>query len=218
LGSEPRNSLSPEARGVVQGLLAGKSLDELAPPGSVVRAEVEAHIVASLEWATHSPKKSSTRGAASAAKRSRNVAPAPPAAAGYATAYSDGASRGNPGPAAIGVRILDAEGAEVFAEGRRIGSATNNVAEYHGAIAALEKARDLGLAKLELRMDSELVVRQLEGRYRVKEPSLIALKAEIDGLLTHFRSVRVRHVPRAENHLADELANEALDGPLDGPA
>ena len=168
----------------------------MAPPGSTARAEVEAHIVASLEWASRGKK---------AVARSEH----PPA--DRAVAYSDGASRGNPGPAAIGIRIIGSDGTELWSEGRSIGRATNNVAEYRGAIAALEKARELGLEELELRMDSELVVKQLQGSYRVREPSLIALKDDVDRLLADFRSVRVRHVRREQNEETDRLANEALD-------
>jgi ribonuclease HI len=210
LGSErraARSELSPGARRVVEGLLAGKSLDELAPRGSVVRAEVEAHIVASLEWASRARSAKKKASAASPA----SVKPA----AGRAVAYADGASRGNPGPAAIGYRLVDADGVELFREGRRIGRATNNVAEYRAAIAALEKARELGLSELDLRMDSELVVRQMEGTYRVREPALIALKRDVDRLLGHFRSVQVRHVRREQNRETDGLANEALDADVD---
>jgi ribonuclease HI len=134
-----------------------------------------------------------------------------PRSRGPALAWSDGASRGNPGPAAIGILLLAPDGAELWREGRRIGRATNNVAEYRGALAVLEKARELGVADLELRMDSELVVRQIEGAYRVRQPALAALKAEVDALLSRFRSVRVRHVRREENRETDRLANDALD-------
>lgn len=191
-----RTGLSPEARRALEQLLGGRSLDEVAPRGSAARAEVEAHIVASLEWAS--------RGKKAVAR-----AESPPT--DRAVAYSDGASRGNPGPAAIGIRILGRDGVELWSEGRSIGRATNNVAEYRGAIAALEKARELGLDELELRMDSELVVKQLQGSYRVREPSLIALKDDVDRLLADFRSVRVRHVRREQNEETDRLANEALD-------
>jgi ribonuclease HI len=129
-----------------------------------------------------------------------------------AVAYSDGASRGNPGPAAYGVRIVADDGAELHASGARIGRATNNVAEYRGAIAALEAARDLGIRRLELRMDSELVVKQLRGEYRVKDANLARLKAQLDRLIRGFESFRVAHVRRGENSETDRLANEALDG------
>jgi ribonuclease HI len=100
---------------------------------------------------------------------------------------------------------------ELFAGGERIGHATNNVAEYRGAIAALEKAKALGLTEIELRMDSELIVKQLGGQYRVRQPALQALKRRLDDVIRGFRRFRVRHVPREENGEADRLANEALD-------
>lgn len=195
--------LSAAARRVVEELLAGRSLDELAPRGSDVRREVEAHLVESLEGAA--------RGPARPAAPTRPRADAPRTPTKTPVAYSDGASRGNPGPAAVGIVLLGRDGAELWSEGRRIGRATNNVAEYQGAIAALEKARELGLDELELRMDSELVVKQLTGEYRVKDASLAVLKHKVDVLLAAFRSVRVRHVRREENHETDRLANEALD-------
>lgn len=203
-------ALSAEARRVVERMLAGHGLDELAPRGSALRAEVEAHLVASLERAAGGGVTGG--GAAARPGRPRSAAPA---AARTPTktpvAYSDGASRGNPGPAAVGIVLLDRDGSELWSEGRRIGRATNNVAEYRGAIAALEKARELGLDELELRMDSELVVKQLNGEYRVKDPSLALLKHDVDALLDAFRSVRIRHVRREENRDTDRLANEALD-------
>lgn len=132
-------------------------------------------------------------------------------------AYADGASRGNPGPAAIGVVLLDEGGQELHRSARRLGRATNNQAEYRAAIAALEAALGLGASEVELRMDSELVVRQLRGRYKVRNPRLIPLYKRILDLRSRFSSLAARHVPREENRLADALANEALNrGP--GPA
>ena len=132
----------------------------------------------------------------------------------YHLAYSDGASRGNPGPAAIGAVIFDPEGREVYRLGRRLGTATNNEAEYRAAIAALEAALALGATRVDLRMDSELVVRQMSGRYRVRNPRLARLHARMLALRQRFEEVVVRHVPRTENRLADALANQAL---LQGP-
>lgn len=132
----------------------------------------------------------------------------------YHLAYSDGASRGNPGPASIGAVIYDPEGREVYRLARRLGTATNNEAEYRAAIAALEAALGLGARRVELRMDSELVVRQMSGRYRVRNPRLARLYARMLALRQRFDELVVRHVPRAENQVADALANEAL---LRGP-
>jgi len=133
-----------------------------------------------------------------------------PAETPYHVAYSDGASRGNPGPAAIGAVIFDPEGREVHRLGRRLGTATNNEAEYRAAIAALEAALALDARRLELRMDSELVVRQMSGRYRVRNPRLARLHTRMLALRQQFDEVVVRHVPRTENRLADALANQAL--------
>ena len=109
-------------------------------------------------------------------------------------ANADGASRGNPGPAAYGAVVYDANDAELQALGGAIGRNTNNVAEYRGAIAAVQTALDLGATELELRLDSELIVRQLQGRYRVKNAALKPLYAQ---LRAPPRSTRHRpHPPR----------------------
>jgi ribonuclease HI len=133
-----------------------------------------------------------------------------PAETPYHVAYSDGASRGNPGPSAIGGVIYDPEGREVYRLGRRLGTATNNEAEYRAAIAALEAALALGARRVDLRMDSELVVHQMSGRYRVRNPRLALLHARMLALRQRFDEVVVRHVPRSENKLADALASQAL--------
>ena len=127
--------------------------------------------------------------------------------------YTDGASRGNPGPAAIGAVIFDERGREVHRLSQRIGRATNNVAEYRAAIAGLEAALALGARRVELRLDSELVARQLDARYRVRNPALKKLFARLQELRWRFQSLEARAIPREENRLADRLANEALDAP-----
>lgn len=125
--------------------------------------------------------------------------------------FTDGASRGNPGPASIGAVIYDGAGREVHTVSSRIGRATNNEAEYQAAIAALEAAVALGLENVELRMDSELIVRQLAGRYRVRNPRLKPLFGRLLDLRRKFASFQARHIPREQNRRADELANLALD-------
>jgi ribonuclease HI len=126
--------------------------------------------------------------------------------------YSDGASRGNPGPASIGGVVLDEDGRTLASIARRIGRGTNNEAEYRAAIAVVEAALALGATSLELRMDSELVVRQLEGRYRVRNPGLVHHFQRLQALRGRFRRMTVTHVPRELNRAADRLANAALDG------
>jgi ribonuclease HI len=126
-------------------------------------------------------------------------------------AYTDGASRGNPGPASIGAVIYDSAGTEVHTISEAIGVTTNNVAEYRALVAALEAAFALGARRLEVRMDSELIVRQAIGRYKVKNPGLIPLHQRLIQLRPRFDEVVFRHVPRTQNKLADRLANQALD-------
>ncbi|MGE5408988.1 MAG: ribonuclease HI family protein [Syntrophothermus sp.] len=127
------------------------------------------------------------------------------------TVNVDGGARGNPGPAAIGV-VVRGPGEEVLEEvGETIGRATNNVAEYRALLRGIELANAHGADELELVGDSELVVRQVEGRYKVKDASLRELHAEVTRALSGFRSWSIRHVRRAENAEADRLVNEALD-------
>lgn len=136
----------------------------------------------------------------------------PQGALARAVAYSDGGSRGNPGEAACATVIYDGSGNELLRRGKRLGRATNNQAEYEGVILALELAGQLGAKKLELRLDSELVVRQLEGAYKVKNEALKKYYATACELVENFKSVAVTHIPRSENKLADKLVNATLDG------
>ena len=125
--------------------------------------------------------------------------------------YSDGASRGNPGPASIGAVVIDPTGAIRHEISETLGVATNNVAEYRALIAGLEAALALGARRVEARMDSELVMRQAIGRYRVKNPGLMPYHQRLIALRPRFDEVVFRHVPRALNAQADALANRALD-------
>jgi len=125
--------------------------------------------------------------------------------------YCDGASRGNPGPAAIGAVVYDESGREAHTVSRRLGRATNNEAEYQAAIAGLEAALGLGGGEVELRLDSELVIRQLQFRYKVRNPRLQPFFNRILELKRQFDAFAVQHVPRTRNKRADQLANLALD-------
>ena len=123
---------------------------------------------------------------------------------------TDGAAVPNPGPAAIGATIKDERGRLITTISQFIGHATNNQAEYQAIIAALEKAVALGARQVKIRADSELVVKQLNGRYRVKKASLRPLYQQVGQLLSQFDSFTIIHVPREQNKEADKLANNAL--------
>jgi len=133
------------------------------------------------------------------------------------TINCDGAARGNPGPAGIGVVITGPDGRVLERVARGIGVATNNVAEYRAALAGLERARALGADWVLLRSDSRLLVEQLSGRFRVKNPTLIRLHGQARALAKGFHDVRFEHVPRESNREADRLANAGVDGWLAGP-
>jgi ribonuclease HI len=132
------------------------------------------------------------------------------------TVNVDGGARGNPGPAAIGVVLRDDSGTVLEEVGETIGEATNNVAEYKALLRGIELAADQGATELELIGDSELVVRQVEGRYKVKNAGMKELHTEVKRALSNFDSWSIAHVRRAENADADRLVNQALDGVLDG--
>lgn len=125
--------------------------------------------------------------------------------------YADGASRGNPGPAAIGFVLRDSDDQVIHEGSEFIGRATNNEAEYRALIRGLQTAQGLGVRRLQVRLDSELVVRQLGGRYRVRSPGLRPLHQRVMELTKSFASFEVAHIPRESNRRADTLANRALD-------
>lgn len=127
---------------------------------------------------------------------------------------TDGASRGNPGRAAYGVVIADKSGKIIARLSRCIGITTNNQAEYQAIIAALEEALRLGARQVDLRSDSELVVRQLNGSYRVRNPGLKPLYLRVKELVGGLRCFTVSYIPREQNTLADRLANEALESSI----
>ena len=124
---------------------------------------------------------------------------------------TDGGSRGNPGPAAYGYVLESEDGHVLDARGETIGRATNNVAEYRGLIAGLESALERGVDELEVVSDSELLVRQMLGEYKVKNETLRTLQQEAADLAARLSRVSYTAVPRAHNELADSLVNEALD-------
>ena len=129
-------------------------------------------------------------------------------------AYTDGAARGNPGPAGAGAILRDASSGAVVAEiAEGLGRATNNVAEWTAVRLALERALAVGATHVDLRMDSELVARQITGVYRVKHPDLKPIHAAVMTMLRGLEGYTVGHVPRELNKEADRLSNVAIDGP-----
>jgi ribonuclease HI len=126
--------------------------------------------------------------------------------------YTDGGSRGNPGPAAYGFAIEATDGTVLASEGHAIGVATNNVAEYRALIAGLERARELGVDEIDVVSDSELLVKQMRGEYKVKNVTLRELRAQAARLASELGAVTYTAVKREHNELADRLVNEALDG------
>jgi probable phosphoglycerate mutase len=127
------------------------------------------------------------------------------------TLFADGGSRGNPGPAAGGAVLVAEDGSVLEEISVYLGIATNNVAEWNGLLKGLEAAAAAGVRNLAVRLDSELVVRQLTGVYRVKHADLIPLHAKARRLLAGFDEVDIAHVPRAQNKLADAVVNQCLD-------
>lgn len=125
--------------------------------------------------------------------------------------HVDGASRGNPGEAGFGVQVRLPDGSELAGLYGYLGTATNNVAEYQALLHGLRFALDRGAREVEVFSDSELLVRQISGRYRVKNPGLVPLFREAQSLLARFERWRVAHVPRERNREADALANRAVD-------
>jgi ribonuclease HI len=124
----------------------------------------------------------------------------------------DGGARGNPGPAAIGAVVQGADGEVLEERGERIGTTTNNVAEYRALLLGIGRAAELGASELELVGDSELIVRQVKGEYKVKDANLRELHAEVQRALRPFESWSIRHVRREQNTEADRLVNRVLDG------
>jgi ribonuclease HI len=146
---------------------------------------------------------------------SRSLGDTPPAprprGLDRAILHADGASRGNPGPSAIAAIIHLPSGQELASVAKRIGRATNNVAEYRAVIEGMKLARDIGVRELTVFVDSELVMKQLTGAYRIRSKDLEPLAHEVAAEVRHFAKCAFKHVKREENREADRMANEALD-------
>ncbi len=134
-----------------------------------------------------------------------------PRVSGHIQIYTDGASRGNPGKSGIGVVVLDGEQNVLAEVSEYIGDATNNVAEYKALIRGVEKALEFSPSRVDVFADSELMVRQLNGRYKVRASSILPLYNEAKKLLEMLSESKVQYIPREQNSLADALANRAID-------
>jgi len=126
--------------------------------------------------------------------------------------FTDGASRGNPGQAGAGAVLLSPKGEELIARSAYLGTCTNNVAEYRALILGLDASLQLGCEELSIALDSELIVRQIQGRYKVKNESLLPLFQQVQERLSRLRKWSIMHVPRSQNSRADQLANQGIDG------
>jgi ribonuclease HI len=154
------------------------------------------------------------RGAARQLQKEPATRPPPakaPAQGRVVRVFSDGAARGNPGPAGAGAVLTDAAGNVIARLGRYLGKQTNNVAEYQGLLLGLKHAQELGYRQVQVRADSQLLIRQLKGEYAVRHAGLKPLHAEALRLLRAFDDADLAHVPREENALADEMSNRAID-------
>jgi ribonuclease HI len=129
----------------------------------------------------------------------------------FVRVYSDGAAKGNPGPAGAGAVIVASDGQVIAELGRYLGEQTNNVAEYEGLLLGLRHALKHGATEVEVLADSQLLIRQLSGVYRVRNAGLIPLFEEAKRLLRNFKKVELRHIPREQNGAADEMSNRAID-------
>ena len=191
-----RRELTSEADGQTAGtdeVAADGYGDEAAPATS--RRRVDPAEFPALPWAVDLP-----------------ACPLPEPRRAVMEIHTDGASRGNPGPAAIGIVFAAKGGAKLAAHSEAIGKTTNNVAEYRAVVTALEHCRRWGVRRVHLKMDSELVVRQLHGAYRVKSPDLRPHYQQVMFLTKGLDEFHVTHIKRAQNAHADALANRALDG------
>ena len=195
---------------------AGLPLETFRDPAVHVWEEA---LVTTTDWAARSvPTGPATPTHASAPVAAASSTAPSPAAARAANRdddrhrlYTDGGARGNPGPAGIGARLLDSAGDVVEELADSIGTATNNVAEYQALLAGLELALDHDVQRLDVFLDSELVVRQVNGQYKVKDAGLKPLHAQACLLLSRFHEVDVKHVRREQNAEADALVNKAID-------
>jgi ribonuclease HI len=180
---------------MIEALLGGEDLDTARKSAALSQKDVASALVAIRDALV------------------QEVLPPADIAAGLAlTVFTDGASRGNPGDSACSAIFYDSSGEELLRRTRKLGKTTNNVAEYEGLILALEIAGELRAARVLVKLDSELVVKQMNREYKVKDPKLAELHRKVNGLAGRLAQVEFEHIPRTENKQADALVNAALDG------
>jgi ribonuclease HI len=187
--------LKKKFRIMIEALLAGDDLDAARKGAALSQKDVASALIAVRD-----------------ALVEEAPLPADIAAGLELTVFTDGASRGNPGVSACSAIFYDSSGGELLRRARKLGKTTNNVAEYEGLILALEIATELRAAKVVVKLDSELVVKQMNGEYKVKDPKLAELHQKVNHLSGHLPRVVFEHIPRTENKKADALVNAALDG------
>ena len=187
-------------RSLAQSLLSTGSLPALTPEQARETADCLLMAADHLDPQAPAPKPAPTAG-----QEPRPHGPA------QAFLNTDGASRGNPGPAGAGAVLMDAEEKPIAKLRRYLGHTTNNQAEYQALLLGLEEALAMGIKNLTVRLDSELIVKQINGAYKVKHPDLKPLYQKAKSLLKQFDHAQVSHVRRHLNSLADQLANEAID-------
>jgi ribonuclease HI len=177
---------------------------------AAARAAEELHEAMDLSKAEREARRRE-RSAAAEAERRAELEEAAPARPLRTRLFTDGAARGNPGPAGAGAVIISPEGHIVARVGKFLGEETNNVAEYMGLIIGLKRAKAMGIKELDVLADSELMVKQLNGDYAVKADHLKPLYEEARGLFKAFSAIEIRHIPREENAQADAMSNRAID-------
>jgi ribonuclease HI len=188
-------------------LASGRGIDEVWVEAGYASCELLADDLMRLADSAGSPAGLEPRGGAGRAgvkSRGRGKAGL------KVIAYSDGAAIGNPGRAGCGVVILDLSGQVLLEDCKYLGETTNNVAEYEGALLALARARELGANEIDLKVDSELLAKQIRGGYRVKSPNLAGLYSDLMQAAGHFKKFTVTQIGRSENKQADKLANLAI--------
>ncbi len=212
----------PSLSEVLQALAEAESIDSAASRVGLTQERLRGYLretAQSLAWTKHRPSVKAPESKPAEPKKSEPkkvetpAAPAPVSAATHHVVqiFSDGAARGNPGPAGAGAVVRTTDGKVIARLGKFLGVQTNNVAEYEGLIIGLQKALEMGAREVHVFADSLLVISQLRGEWKIKHPGLRPLYDKARVLITRFDRATLRHVPREQNKEADEMSNRAID-------